>query len=100
MRFALSPRHFRQSLDRTEAMADGTFTVHQKDAVGYGAEQRRVLLFAESQRFDGARTAHDIANAVRQERPVYGFDDEIRRAGLVRLIDRDGVIAAGHHYYG
>jgi hypothetical protein len=47
-------------------MTDGSRAVHEENAVGYRPEQRRVFLFTESQRLDGTRTAHDIANAVRQ----------------------------------
>ena len=37
--------------------------VDEKDAVGYRLQQGRILLFAESQRLDGARAAHHVADA-------------------------------------
>ena len=81
-------------------MRNHTPAVHEKDAVRYGSEQRCVLLFAEAQVDYRARAAQYIANAMHQQRPIDGLDDEIRGTGLIGLIDRCGVVAACHHHDG
>ena len=75
-----------------------SYSVDDEQQVGQGVEHRALPALALFELLHQPAAANQILHAVAQQVPVDGLREEVRRAGLVGLVDRGDVVAAGDHH--
>jgi hypothetical protein len=71
--------------------------IEAQQRVGQRLEDRRVARIGRMQVLHHLDAAEQVADAVAEQRPVHGLDDEIGGAGIVGAPDRFDVVHAGDH---